>query len=88
MEIGIYRYVPTVDGLVAEVRSAAEDLRDALGAEMRVGESAMNRARYLQIRSTQVLVLLGLAATLVVLGPVRRRCARRRTLRRMGGHLR
>jgi len=50
-----------------EVRDAAEDLRNALAGETRLGESAMARARFLQSQYTQILVVLGLLATAVVL---------------------
>jgi len=51
----------------AEVLSASGELREALSVEMQIGESSMARARFLQVQYTQILIVLGLLATIVVL---------------------
>ncbi|MBT8396519.1 MAG: PAS domain-containing sensor histidine kinase [Gemmatimonadetes bacterium] len=51
----------------AEVLSAGEGLRDALSVERNTIEREMTRARFLQAEYTQILVFLGLSATVVVL---------------------
>jgi PAS domain S-box-containing protein len=51
----------------AEVLSVSEELRNILSVEMESGESEMARARFLQAQYTQILVVLGLLATVVVL---------------------
>jgi PAS domain S-box-containing protein len=50
-----------------EVLSAGEDLLDALALVRVTNERAMARARFLQAQYTQVLVILGMVATVVVL---------------------
>ncbi|MGD2122533.1 MAG: PAS domain-containing sensor histidine kinase [Gemmatimonadota bacterium] len=50
-----------------EVLAAGEDLMDALAVERVANERALARARFLQAQYAQILVILGLGATVVVL---------------------
>ena len=64
---GFRQMMMTEQAAYAEVLSASEELRDVLSVEMEVGESSMARARFLQVQYTQVLIVLGLLATIVLL---------------------
>ncbi len=57
----------TEQAAYSEVIAASRDLRIALSIEMRTAESGMARRRLLQTEFNQVLVVLGLLATVVVL---------------------
>ena len=64
---GYRQMLVTEQSAYAEVLAATRSLRDALGIEMQVGESSMARARFFQRQFTQILVVLGFLATLVML---------------------
>jgi len=63
-----YRQMLTTErAAYVRVISAGEDLLEALSVEMGNEEREMARARFLQVQYTQILVVLGLFATVVVL---------------------